>query len=67
MLLQQQTLKSRSQDQYVIKIRLYIHVVYKADMKKAPNKLELAEYTKSITPEELKVKLVEHDNLLSYI
>jgi hypothetical protein len=42
-------------------------VVYKADMKKAPNKLELAEYTKSITPEELKVKLVEYDNLLSYI
>jgi hypothetical protein len=33
-------------------------------MKKAPNKLELSEYAKSITPEEIKVKLVEHDNLL---
>jgi hypothetical protein len=51
-----------NQDSFV-----YTRGKYKADMKKAPNKLELAEYTKSITPEELKVKLVEHDNLLSYI
>jgi hypothetical protein len=49
-----------NQDSFV-----YTRGKYKADVKKAPNKLELSEYAKSITPEEIKVKLVEHDNLLS--